>query len=134
VSYRIQAKYDELARAAVSFRDHADQVAYLRNATERCVQRLQDGDWEEWGAERFFKEMEDFVFPGINRLENALHEARNAVKQIVQILHQAEQDAGNLFRSGGGPPEMRLRRRQFEKRRLKKGVHELRYELIGQVR
>jgi len=100
--YKIQANYDDLAKAADHFSKHADHSEQLMRQVEGCYSSLERGDWIGVGAQRFFQEMQQLVFPGMKRLIRVLHDASSATKKISETLKQAEDEAGGLFRQGGG--------------------------------
>lgn len=94
---KIQANYDELARVAKSFSNKASEVQRLTQQTQRCVGQLQSGDWVGKGAQNFFREMEQLVFPGMKRLNNALSQAGTVSQQISQIFRTSEEQASHVW-------------------------------------
>ena len=63
------------------------------------VGELEGGGWIGRGADAFYAEMHDLVNPGLQRLGRALEDAGGAIKQISDILSQAEQEASFKFTS-----------------------------------
>jgi len=100
--YKIQANYDQLASAAARFTNEANQTTQLTQQVRQCFEVLQGGDWIGMGAQRFFAEMRELVFPGLQRLSSTLQDASQATKRISEALRQAEEQAGALFRGGAG--------------------------------
>jgi len=100
--YRIQCNYDDMIRAGQVFAQQSDHTQQLFQAVRNCVGQLQSGDWIGQGAQNFFQEMHELVFPGVTRLSQTLHQASDATKRIVEALRQAEEEAGALFRGGSG--------------------------------
>jgi len=94
---KIQADYDELANVANEFLQEAAGIEQLTNQINNLVGELEGGGWVGRGADAFYAEMHDLVNPGMQRLARALEYAGSAVKQISNILSQAEQDASSLF-------------------------------------
>lgn len=99
---RIQCNYDSLANIAKTFAQEAEQSSQLMQSVKSIVDQLQNGGWIGLGAERFFEEMNDLMFPAMNRLMNTLRDAGQASSKISQALRQAEEEAGALFRGEGG--------------------------------
>lgn len=94
---KIQADYDELANIANQFAQEAAGVEQLMNQISSLVGELEGGGWIGRGADAFYAEMHDLVEPGLHRLAQALEDGGNAVKQISNILSQAEQEASSFF-------------------------------------
>lgn len=63
----IQCDYDDLAAIMASFCQQADQTRQLMDVMRRLIGDLQSGGWVGVGAQAFFSEMEDLVFPGMGR-------------------------------------------------------------------
>jgi WXG100 family type VII secretion target len=97
VGSKIQADYDELANIANELAQESQAVEQLTNQIMNLVGQLESGGWIGRGADAFFGEMQDLVQPGLQRLGRGLEDGSNAVKQISNILSQAENDASSLF-------------------------------------
>jgi WXG100 family type VII secretion target len=95
---KIQANYDELGNIANQFAQEAASMEQLLNKLQSLVGDLQNGGWIGRGANSFFGEMHDLVFPGMQKLNRALEDAGNATKQISNIISQAEHEASSLFK------------------------------------
>jgi len=95
--FKIQADYDELSAIANEFMQEAAGVEQLFNQIRNLVGELEGGGWIGRGADSFYAEMQDLVDPGFQRLIRALEDGGNAIKQINNILSQAEQDASSMF-------------------------------------
>ena len=96
---KIQADYDELASIANEFGHEAAAAEQLVNNIVNMVGALEGGGWIGRGAEAFYSEMHDMVEPGMQRLVRALEDASSALKQISNIISQAENEASGLFRN-----------------------------------
>jgi WXG100 family type VII secretion target len=94
----VQADYDQLEGIAQNFSKEAGQTQRLMQIVRQCYGQLQGGDWKGVGADKFFNEMEEIVFPAIDRLLGALNEAASATKRISDAFQQAEEEGGGLFR------------------------------------
>lgn len=95
--HKIQCDYDELGNIANQFMQEATGIADLTSKIQSLVDELEGGGWIGRGAESFYAEMHDLVFPGLQRLSQALEDAGQATKQINNILSQAEQEASGQF-------------------------------------
>lgn len=96
---KIQADYDELASIANEFGQEAGAAEQLMNNIMRMVGELEAGGWIGRGAESFYAEMHDLVEPGMQRLVRALEDCSSAIKNIANIISQAENEASGLFRN-----------------------------------
>lgn len=101
-----QARYDELDSIAARFRNQAEQNGQTQRSLQRAFQSLQSDGWKGKGADAFFAEMEQDVFPALGRLRSALTTGDQVLRAIVEILRTAEQEAAAPFRGehGSGPP------------------------------
>lgn len=95
---KIQANYDELNNIANQFMQEASAASDLTNKIQNLVSDLEGGGWIGRGAENFYAEMYDLVFPGLERLSQALEQAGQATKKVADIISQAEQDASGQFK------------------------------------
>jgi WXG100 family type VII secretion target len=64
----------------------------------QSLDTLRSGDWVGRGATAFFDEMDREILPRVQRLEGALSAAGRLMRQISQVMKQAEDDAAALFR------------------------------------
>jgi WXG100 family type VII secretion target len=94
---KIQADYDSLSGTADNFSQQASTTAQLLQQVQSLVQALQSGGWTGVGANAFFSEMEDLVFPALHRLSSALDNAECVTQKISQILREAEEAASRCF-------------------------------------
>jgi WXG100 family type VII secretion target len=94
---KIQANYDELAQIRDRFTQRSDQVEQIFNKINSCVDQMQNGRWTGRGANAFFQEMQDLVFPGIQQLRNALQEASRVTQQASEKMRSAEEEASTHF-------------------------------------
>ena len=95
--FKVQADYDELNAIANEFMQEAAGVEQLLNQINNLVGELEGGGWIGRGAQAFYGEMHDLVDPGMQRLVRALEDGGSAIKQISNILSNAEQEASSLF-------------------------------------
>lgn len=95
---KVQADYDELAAIANEFNTEAGAAEQLYNNIMNLVGELEGGGWIGRGADSFYAEMHDLVEPGMQRLIRALEDASNAIKQVSNIIAQAEGEASGLFK------------------------------------
>ena len=78
---------------------HEQQVDTLMDLRRR-IETLQGGAWVSSGANRFFDEMDNEVFPTLERLNKALAVLTTDVATIVQQFQAFETEAGSLFSQG----------------------------------
>ncbi len=94
---KVQAKYDELTQISGKFTQQASQVEELKKSLHTALQPLEDGGWKGLGSEKFFAEMNELIFPSIDKLHAALTEAKSTTDQVAQIMKQAEEESHSLF-------------------------------------
>lgn len=94
---RIQADYDALSDIASEFDREADLVDTLTRHIGEKVEQLEDGGWIGSGANEFFCEVHDLVFPALQRLSQALCETGLATRMISDMIQSAEEEAACLF-------------------------------------
>lgn len=93
----VQANYEMLETVSSKFTAQADSAQQMAQDVRACMDSLQ-GQWIGKGSDAFFNEMGDLVLPGCDRLIQALQEASNRVKQISELMKNAEQEASGGFR------------------------------------
>jgi len=98
IGHKVQADYDELSNIANQFMQESGAVADLMGKIQSLVSDLEGGGWIGRGAESFYAEMYDLVFPGMERLAQALEDGGQATKQIASIMSAAEQEASSQFK------------------------------------
>ena len=93
---KIEVNYAELQRIAGGFSQGADQVDSMIQKIKAGYENLRS-TWEGRGATAFFKEMDELVFPSLNKLKAALTQANQTTNQVASLFEQAESEASGLF-------------------------------------
>jgi WXG100 family type VII secretion target len=93
----IQADYEQLDAMAARFGQSAAATDELYNRIRHSAEDLAQDGWEGRGSAAFAAEMSGNVFPACARLTDALWEGQKAVRQIITVLRQAEEEAAALF-------------------------------------
>jgi len=94
----IKADYEQLEQVASRFSQQANVVHETHQNIRNSMQNLEDG-WIGRGSDAFFAEMQSTILPAIQRLQNALEEASQVTKAIVQTVQQADEEASSPFRT-----------------------------------
>jgi len=94
---QIKADYQQLEELASKFMQQHEAVQQTLQQVKASMQKLEDEGWAGKGSKQFFSEMRGEVLPASHRLEQALQQASQVTKKIMQIMHQAEQEASGLF-------------------------------------
>jgi WXG100 family type VII secretion target len=97
----IQTDYEQLAQIARVFEEQHATVTRQLKALQDAVNVLRNGGWEADAATAFFADMDGDVFPGIERLAQALVLAGDTTTQIAQTFKQAEQEGAGYFNASG---------------------------------
>jgi WXG100 family type VII secretion target len=98
----IQSQYEALDQVAQRFAQRAQAIQQMQNTMNRQTQRLA-GTWQGRGSESFMREMQQVVFPAIQRLGQALEQSSATTKKINQVMKQAEDEASRLFQVSATP-------------------------------
>jgi WXG100 family type VII secretion target len=93
---KIEVSYEDLARIASAFANGAQSVEQMLQAIRQGVDNLHS-TWEGRGADSFFREMDDMVYPGMKKLDDGLNQANQVCSQLAGIFQQAETEASGLF-------------------------------------
>lgn len=94
----IKADYEQLEQVASRFSNQANTVQEVQQSIRSSMQNLEDG-WIGRGSTAFFAEMQGEILPAIQRLQDALEEASQVTKAIVQTMQQADEEASSPFRT-----------------------------------
>ena len=92
----VRAEYDSLGDAANRFGQEAERIDKIAQNLARGENSLRRNNWVGQGADAFYKEMDGSVLPAFRRLEKALEESSQFIKQISKIFHDAEQEAAAI--------------------------------------
>lgn len=93
----IRADYDQLEQVANKFAQQAQAIQQMLQKVRGSMQKLENGGWIGRGSDAFFSEMNGEVMPASQRLQQALGEANRSVKDIMQTVYQAEEEASSVF-------------------------------------
>ncbi len=97
-----QVNYDEMQTIIKQFETEEEDCKVLFNQTKSMVESLHGSQWMGEAADRFFQEMESLVLPRTAKLLYALNVAGQVAKQIINIIHQADEETKGFFGSLGG--------------------------------
>lgn len=97
-----QLNYDEMQAIINQLQTEEDDVKSLFNQTKSKVESLHGSQWMGEAADKFFAEMEGEVLPKTAKMLYALNVAGQVAKQIVNIIHQADEETKSFFSNIGG--------------------------------
>ncbi len=95
--YRVRIDYDEMADVARRFGQQADVVREMIQQLRRCSGALENGGWIGCAADAFYAEMNEMMFPALDRLVNALDASQEATNRLIAQYRQAEEEGAGLF-------------------------------------
>ena len=101
----IQVDYEELEQITSIFAAQADLIDELKSRLTQAYHPLQDGGWEGKGADAFFQEMDDDIWPMLSRLLEAFEGGETLISQIIRTFQTAEEEAAaqmNFEADGAG--------------------------------
>ena len=93
----IRADYDALEQIAGQFAAQSQAIQELLQNVKGSMDPLMGGGWIGEGSDAFYSEMEGVAIPATQRLQQAMDEACNVTRQIMQTIKQAEEDASAPF-------------------------------------
>ena len=92
-----QLNYDEMQGIIVQLQGEEDEIKGLLSQTKSMVEALHGSQWVGEAADRFFNEMESYVLPKTSKMVYALQVAGQVAKQIVNIIHSADEETKGYF-------------------------------------
>ena len=95
---KVQMQYEEFGGVQNRIQRQLETVNQMINTVLQHVETLQNGAWIGRGAEAFYAEMQDLVFPGTQKLCQGLDQAITAARDVAARFQAAETEAGNLFK------------------------------------
>jgi WXG100 family type VII secretion target len=98
MSDEIRADYDQLESVAARLAHQSEAIQSMQQKIRGSMSKLENGGWIGRGSDAFFNEMNSVVLPAGQRLQNALQQASQDTKTIVQTIKQAEEEAAGPFR------------------------------------
>lgn len=99
MSDEIRADYEQLEKVAAQFTNQSQAIQQMLQKVRASFDKLEQDGWKGEGADAFFKEMREVVFPATTRLHQALEEAHKAAKEIGQNFQRADEEASAPFRA-----------------------------------
>lgn len=95
---RTECNYQDMQNLSKQLQTEAEAINQLFSQTKGRVEGLHGNQWIGRGSEQFFSEMENSVLPSLARLSGALHMASQIANTIINIYHEAEDEAQNGFK------------------------------------
>lgn len=92
-----QVNYDEMQAIIKQLESEEEEIKALFNQTKSKVESLHGSQWIGEAADKFFNEMENTVLPKTTKMIYALNVAGQVAKQIINIIHQADEETKGFF-------------------------------------
>lgn len=96
---KTEVNYQEMEQIVRRFQKEEADIRQIMQQLNRRADALSGDNWVGRGSEKFHTEMEGLVLPALNRLVQALDNAGNTAKQILDTYRRAEEEAGNGFKN-----------------------------------
>ncbi len=100
--FRIRTDFDSLSQVGRAFDQQAQAATQALQKINQQVDVLRSGDWAGKGAKQFYDDMDNLLLPSLTKLVKALESGQHAMQNVSQIMHNADDELGGLFR---GQPE-----------------------------
>ncbi len=94
---RIEVNYESLERIRNSFAQQGQDVQTMTQKIKSQVDALRGGGWMGQGANAFYGEMDNDIFPALERLRKALEEADRVVAAIMAEFRNAEEETRSVW-------------------------------------
>lgn len=98
-SNKVQVNYEDMDKICNQFIQESDQTEGTINLLKQGVEELRGGGWLGVGANAFYAEVDDHVFPNLDKLVKALQSTENQVRQAVAKMHETEDASANKFKN-----------------------------------
>ena len=93
----LTCNYEELQQVEGQLDGLYDRLLGMNGSITAQLEELRS-NFEGEAADKFFDEMDSSVVPRIGRLLRAVESIRGGVGRVTNIISQAEEEAGSLFR------------------------------------
>ena len=97
----VSLNYDVMQDIVKTLQNEEAELRQLLGQTKSKVEALHGNQWVGKGADQFFSEMEGEVLPAMGKMVYALDVAGNVAKQIMSIIHAADEETKNYFNNIG---------------------------------
>ncbi|KXK51345.1 MAG: hypothetical protein UZ13_01766 [Chloroflexi bacterium OLB13] len=94
---KVQMKYEELEQIATRLAEWSSRTQAAGQKFRQQFQVLQGGGWIGRGFDKFADESESLLLPAVQKLEDALEQVSNIIRQSVERMQQAEEEARGRF-------------------------------------
>ncbi len=98
MSDKVEADYQALSKIASQFTQQASQIQQMYQKVNSQMNNLHNGGWKGRGSDAFYREMQELVLPGVQRLRQALEEAGRVTREVSADMAKAEEEASAPFR------------------------------------
>ncbi|HRF95161.1 MAG TPA: WXG100 family type VII secretion target, partial [Aggregatilineales bacterium] len=98
---RIEVDYAQLEKLGALLSQRAETIEEQMGRLRQSMEGLRSA-WLGEASEDFFAEMDDRTMPSMRRLYDVLNRTGDALKQVSQVYRNAEEQASNPFKGGGG--------------------------------
>lgn len=101
----IQVNYEQLGKIASTLDDRSDQLKTIFRELQSYTDHVLHNNrgWIGDNADAFSQEMEQEVYPALDRLWQSVATAGDTVRDISKLMRQAEEDAAESGISGNAP-------------------------------
>ena len=97
-----QVNYDEMQAIIKQLETEKEEMKALFDQTKSRVESLHGSQWIGEAADRFFEQMEGELLPRTAKMIYAVDVAGQVATQIINIIHQADEETKGFFANIGG--------------------------------
>ncbi|MAT42807.1 MAG: hypothetical protein CL609_10725 [Anaerolineaceae bacterium] len=94
----IELNYEEMQKCIQVFQNEASDLTTLYNNVRNQTEQLHGDKFVGKAADKFYDEMNNLVFPGLDRLVKALQHGAESLTKINESIDQAETEASGYFK------------------------------------
>jgi WXG100 family type VII secretion target len=99
---KIRGDYDALSTVSKLLNKESEASRATLGRLKSHIQTLEDGAWIGRGASAFYAEMSGSMLPALRGLTEALAGGAGSLNRVAALIHQAEEEAAQLFSGAGG--------------------------------
>ncbi len=96
-----QVNYNDMDGIVKNLKTEEEEIMNLLKTTKSKVEGLHNHQWVGQAADNFFNEMEQTVLPALARLARALGVGATVAQEIVNTIHQADEETQSYFTNIG---------------------------------
>ncbi|HRF99234.1 MAG TPA: WXG100 family type VII secretion target [Aggregatilineales bacterium] len=100
----IQIQYDQLEKIIHRFEGLHDDHQQMTGQLKQAMESLEAGGMLGRAGSKFSEEMRHVALPSLHRLQAVFMSVGQTLAEVMRVIREGEEQAGNLFKQGGNTP------------------------------